>query len=284
MRPKSRPTVMISRWPRAGNAYDNFVIASDVAHRYANGMWSQLTVVLVFVPILVGQEQPNADDVVRRVALVYSQATQYHLVGEVKFSETRHRDGAIVNQATHRLLMAMQEPDKVHAEMTPAAGEQAIYVTSDGRTAWAYSPNRNEYMKLKPGPAPKEAVGESDVNDDGIVPYAMQVAHQALLAFEPSPGDRAIILREEEIPFGGGRADCFVVSIQGKPSPGSVTTWWVDKIRYVVLREDIRNESGLVTESASTLYTTVSLNEPLPDALFTFTPPRGARLVQQIGH
>lgn len=67
------------------------------------------------------------------------------------------------------------------------------------------------------------------------------------------------------------RTACYVVSVS-TASGGSAYTWWIDKLRYRILRED--------HGTSSTIYTTVKLDEPLPPELFTFVPPAGARKIE----
>jgi outer membrane lipoprotein-sorting protein len=78
----------------------------------------------------------------------------------------------------------------------------------------------------------------------------------------------ARIIREEAMDFGGAKAECYVVTFTERERK-TAYTWWIEKGRYRVLRED---HAG-----SSTVYTTIELNEALPDALFKFVPPAGAR-------
>ncbi len=81
----------------------------------------------------------------------------------------------------------------------------------------------------------------------------------------------AKFLREEAIELAGTKVDCYVVAVPVQGS-ASLYTWWVDKQRHRILRED--------DSVSSAVFTTIKLNEPLPDELFTFTPPPGARKLE----
>jgi outer membrane lipoprotein-sorting protein len=237
---------------------------------------------LVFGTIALAQDKPDASELLREVAKVYGNAKQCHLAGEAKISERLH-GAASERVSAHQFLIAFQAPDKVHLEMTPGDGGRAIYVVSNGKSAWLYSPTNNEYMKVQPGTAPATPMGDADVEVKTAVPYAMQMARQFLQAFEVGPQTTSAIVKDEDIAIGGERAACYVIAIKGRPGPGSVTTWWIDQKRHVLLREEIQNETKTSSESATTVYTTVSIDEPLPDALFLFTPPPKARLVKRMG-
>ena len=81
--------------------------------------------------------------------------------------------------------------------------------------------------------------------------------------------DGAKLRREEEIEFSGAKIICYVVSVPEKwPGP---YTWWIDKASHRIMRED--------TGDGSTVYTTVKLGGPLPDGLFKFEPPPGAKKI-----
>jgi hypothetical protein len=58
-----------------------------------------------------------------------------------------------------------------------------------------------------------------------------------------------------------------------------MNSWWIDKSRFVVLRDDQKGALDPTVEGSTTLWTTTKLNEPIPDDLFVFKPPPGARLV-----
>lgn len=74
--------------------------------------------------------------------------------------------------------------------------------------------------------------------------------------------------------FASAKVDCFVVSVS-MHEPGykeQSEMWWIEKARNRVLRIDY--------SVGSTIFTTISLNEPLQDDLFRFVPPPGSRSSQ----
>jgi hypothetical protein len=63
-----------------------------------------------------------------------------------------------------------------------------------------------------------------------------------------------------------------------------VRTYWIDKTRNIVLRErferkpeSIGPDSNLGDLESTSTVTRLSLNEPVPDGLFVFAPPEGAK-------
>jgi outer membrane lipoprotein-sorting protein len=234
---------------------------------------------LALIPIVApGQQYPDAAEVLRRVSETYSKAGQYHLAGETTIT-VEPVDGDISEPVIQTFSIAMQEPRRVRLEMSTGDPDTNLHVVSDGTRAWGYFPARKEYRQLKLRPAAATASNESSLEDDDLVGRAILTARQALHRFRVRPGVRGRILREEKVAAAGRVSDCLVVSLPGQPSPISTSTWWVDKERYVVLREDSRNTTEMLIESSSTLYSTVRLDEQLPEALFTFVPPPGARPV-----
>jgi hypothetical protein len=75
-------------------------------------------------------------------------------------------------------------------------------------------------------------------------------------------------LREETLEVAGAKIPCFVLTVK-PPRSSLVYTWWIDKTRFRILREDDAGNSAL--------FTTIRLGEPMADERFKFTPPPGAR-------
>jgi hypothetical protein len=89
-----------------------------------------------------------------------------------------------------------------------------------------------------------------------------------------SEGD-ARLVREESIEIGNTKADCYVIQFQSARIPRPVTTWWIDKRRFLVLRDD--QEGGPAPlEGSRTIWTRTQVGG-VPDDLFLFTPPPGAK-------
>ena len=63
-----------------------------------------------------------------------------------------------------------------------------------------------------------------------------------------------------------GNVACYVVSLSDR---NTQYTWWIDNKNSQVVRED--------SDKVSTIFTTIKLGEALPDELFKFAPPPGAR-------
>ncbi len=100
---------------------------------------------------------------------------------------------------------------------------------------------------------------------------------------------QATILDEEDVEIEGTKIPCYVVQAEYAQSkeeaeaPPSIKTYWIDKGRFVVLREslqyhvDSRTFGPPADIKLTSSLTKVRLNEPVPDDLFVFTPPDGAK-------
>ncbi|MDR3701382.1 MAG: redoxin domain-containing protein [Candidatus Sulfopaludibacter sp.] len=109
----------------------------------------------------------------------------------------------------------------------------------------------------------------------------------------PRGVQNARILREEPLTLQGSAVPCYVIEVERPRNlPGSnqlVTreTYWIDKARYLVLKS---TSSTLPTapdvpggtSQRGIQVTRVASGDAVPDSLFQFTPPAGAKLVDRI--
>jgi outer membrane lipoprotein-sorting protein len=210
-----------------------------------------------------GQAPPDVAEILKKVGETYKGVSQYELVAEGTL-KMPGKTGAPVHVHTR---VAFRAPNRYRLEGTiPGLSEEnsnfdesvAVY---DGSALWFYLPKSNQYASI---PADKLA---ADDEGSAHTPQAMdQVAMQKYrVAADFIVG--ATFLRDDEIELAGAKVSCYVVSVPEEwPGP---YTWWIDKETHRILRED--------KSDGSTVYTTIRLGEPLPDSLFRFEPPPGAR-------
>jgi outer membrane lipoprotein-sorting protein len=99
-----------------------------------------------------------------------------------------------------------------------------------------------------------------------------------------SMASRAKIVREESCTTNGVRAECYVLEIEAETlSPeviSGVYTLWVDKQRYIDLRDDLSVVDKVEgTYTNSILYNVAKIGIDPPEKLFSFTPPKDTREV-----
>jgi hypothetical protein len=67
-----------------------------------------------------------------------------------------------------------------------------------------------------------------------------------------------------------------VIQFQSVRRPPSISTWWIDKRRFLVLRDDQAGGPNPSFVGSSTVWIRTQI-DGVPDDLFIFTPPPGAK-------
>ena len=144
---------------------------------------------------------------------------------------------------------------------------------SDGTNEWRWYPWRKQYWEE---PVDKSTGAMPSPPDAGWLGWLKEI-DKKLAAGKLQP--------PETIEVGGKPVDCMVivglppVKEWSDPSMKRQTTYWVDRDRKVLIREQLTIVSTVPQHpfnfAYTTTYTTVELNPTLPDSLFTFVPPKG---------
>lgn len=227
----------------------------------------------LLAPPAAGQSPPAVSDILRQVQERYANARQYRFAVNKSGEETGF------------LQIAVRKPDQFHFEadgrvIDGADAFHRVTMVSNGSTAWNYLGEPRQYTRKKIT-LPLLDTEPPAVTPETFVLQADTVFLSRYAAFATTP-DHARFLRQETIAAAGGRTECYVIEFQA-PLPGyrDNYTWWVDKQRYLVLREDTQPASSR-RPASSVVYTVAAIDEPLPDDLFHFAPPAGARQVDQL--
>lgn len=210
------------------------------------------------------QSAPNVADILKKVAAAY-RVTQYDLVVE----------GTEVNARTSRTIttharFAFRAPDRYRLEgpmpglISPGSDPDRSAVVDDGSELWLYVGGQNQYREIPVSELAGMGMGDVRGWRPEALDHFVMWRYRDAATFAPE----ATMLGRESIPFDGGNVDCYMILVAPKPG-GPKYTWWVDTKRYFVLRED--------NADTITRYTSIRLGEPLPDDLFKFVPPAGAR-------
>jgi outer membrane lipoprotein-sorting protein len=209
----------------------------------------------------VAQTPPDVAEILKKVGETYTAGKSYEFVFDVT-----SQDGS-----TSHVLIAFKAPKRYRMEggvplaETPGMDLRDARIICDGTTVWFALPKSNQYAAIAVKGLDANAPGDlGDVLPEAVDDFAMS---QFRRAADLAPAAR--FLREESIHIKGAKIDCFVVTLIDE---GAASTWWIDKASYRVRRADREDESNVFTE--------IKLNEPLPDALFRFTPPPGARKIE----
>jgi outer membrane lipoprotein-sorting protein len=212
---------------------------------------------------------------VRKVIDVYKQASSFSL--SVTTTRRSIADQQVTKEVVLKFKLAAKSPDKLRMEADAASAamfglglETEMVSVSNGRNSAAYFPQLNQYVVDNT----EDSSSVVDSMRNTVLP-----PHGAKLEAE-----NARLLREASIETDAGPTTCYVIEIPEEKEPGIYPqsyTWWVEKGSNKLLREDRRRVAPRGSDESITVYQTVKLDEPLPEELFVFTPPPGARKVEQ---
>ena len=229
------------------------------------------------------QPAPDARALLQQVTDAYRALTSYHYEGTMAIQMI---GSGMDTTLTVPVTMAADRAGRSHVEVLNPA--MSVVMVSDGKQTTTYLPGLGQYMR-KPAEAPAGA--------DSAMPRPPQ-GTPILRYFSPLEGlVSGSVTGSQAVALAGTSSDCWVVRVDVTP-PGalsrdstarSVTTYWVDKARHLILRDSthitMRNPAtGAPMEvRQATIWTLGRFDQPLEDALFAFTAPAGAREVASFG-
>jgi len=214
------------------------------------------------------QTLPDVAEILKQVSETYRGVSQYDLVAE----QTLKLPGNNAPTLVHTRI-AFRAPNQYRLEGTiPGLADgdsnfDETVMVYDGVALWFYLPKSNQYASIPANQLAADSEGSAHTPEatDQVAMRRYRVAADFVQG--------ARFLNEEGIQVGSAKVDCYVVSVPERwPGP---YTWWIDKKSHRVLRE--------VTSDQTTVYTVIKLGEPLPDSLFKFEPPPGARRLELNG-
>jgi outer membrane lipoprotein-sorting protein len=244
--------------------------------------WLLITV-LFFPATSFAQLTPT--ELLRRVKATYAGANQFQFATRVVERragvETTGSDEIAVDKRGRVWFKAVGSG----AIVWSGGREESVLITvADGREVWVYLEQQKLYKKAEGNPDPRNA----DADDDSIDSprsFARKVMDATFVRYATFAGmsSRAKIVRDENCSANGVRSECYVVEISGETlSPRVVTnvyTLWVDKQRFLVLRDDYKIADKAGTYTNSIVYDVAKIGVEIPEKLFSFTPPQGVKEV-----
>ena len=218
----------------------------------------------LLAPGAMPQARPDVKEILAHVSQTYA-VSSYEF-----FATARAKNAGAAKSAPDLVHLAFQgNRYRMEGALPGMAAEEpglgAGVIVYDGSAIWMYLHKTNQYVSIPASELTADAPGDlGDMRPEAMDTFMMW-RYRGATKFSEST-----LLREEAIAFAGAKADCYVlkVSVTGR----STYTWWVDKKRYLVLRED--------NAESSTVYTAIKLNQALPEELFQFTPPAGAQKIE----
>lgn len=258
-----------------------------------------LVALLLIIPQAPTQTQ-NVDQalaILRDVASVYRTAKTCYFEGTIT---AEVKSEGIEAKIESSFVWAAVSPTKIRMQVKSPMME--MLVVSDGPTFWEYMPQSKKYTRKQSEPTTVTSRGIDNVDRtsdkaDHARMWALAVG-VAIPKFDDIAESlkEARLLRQETLEIDGTSVVCDVIeadydsgSTRNKHRPMQKTLW-VDKGRYVVLREAFASEFGnggsdrLGSPRIVTTFSKVKVNEPLADDLFVFTPPADAREIRDFNH
>lgn len=235
---------------------------------------------------LMSQSRSDAKEILSRVSRTYKGLASFQLeaksIVDVKGERGESRIESLIS-------LAAVKPGRIRMEIKGPLMDMTF--VCNNTFTWEYMPKSNTYTK---NPSTLAKIASRGIDNVERMhdkwQYVRILAAGLGMSLPTYEGiDRQLrsprIRGEEPIELNGATINCFVVE-GDYDDPGvdqgirsSPRTYWIDQDRYLVLREQhpIKIKSDSLDRISTTNFTLAEINGPLPEALFTFTPPEGAR-------
>lgn len=227
--------------------------------------------------------QQDATELIRQVVSNFKTATSYHFESA---TETEMTSELSRSWSKSRLTVAKDQQGRVRFETVASIG--AFTVVFDGRTLWIASGDTREFVRTSWNGPLSEAKGDGPVAAQALRQMMFMMTSMERLQEHVTKAER---IGEETLEVGGLAVECVVVRADytlpgfGTGITSLTRTLWIDKQRGVVLREDTFTRGKLapsrpfdeMEQRHRTYYAVASINQPVANSLFAYTPPRNFR-------
>jgi len=229
--------------------------------------------------LLSAQDLPDARKLIKETGDILLAHKSYQLEQRAVVDVT----GSLPARVEMVVKIAASHPGRLRIESSGKMGDSLI--VSNGEATWMYIGALKQYTKTAAAATPESLVRS-------LVPGMAGVMDQ-LKAKDPYVS--AKITGEEQVEVDGQKYDCYVVEarLDTITLPGSIEMangiqkLWVDKVSKLTLKQTMTAtmQGGSLTAPAqmneATTVISQKLDAPMTDAVFTFTPPEGAKLVPE---
>jgi len=219
-------------------------------------------------------DQPDARTLIAQSAVATKKYQSYQLESVVTVDM---RGGHLDTRLEMPSSISVRRPDRMRIYSKSQAGTMTI--ASDGEHTWFYLSAVKKYVK-------RNAVGlpEAAVSNSGLLPKGLPDVAQAVKSTR--------ITGEDTIDVAGTKIPCWMVETtfgqillpeQHLVIRNAVQTTWISRADKLSLQNtfsgevDMAGVSEPVIMTQSTRTTALRLNPKLPDSVFLFTPPAGAK-------
>lgn len=219
-------------------------------------------------------------DWIGKISRTYSSLSSYYIEA-ISINDQQQDESRDLTE--NPMVLAQARPGKFRLELkSPFMGASVI---SDGKTTWHYMAQGHQYSK---GPADADKKEQNPFLPENYVEQYAKLADEV---------DIARLAGDETISFEGKAVECAVVEYTVKVSgPKAVTAakaapqWhklWIEKSRFLVLQESWSEPPmdfmGIeMKTSRKIVFKTIRINEPVPNSVFSFVPPKNALEVEEV--
>ncbi len=249
-------------------------------HRLLRPLALRTTFALLLAGQALAQAPSRELEILRRVSDNYRALRSYEL--RARISVELSVQG---RQQTEdlSLVLAASRPGRLREEVQhPQQGSLRI---SDGHQTWTYVAGLDQYTREQAAAPDPTEMDSARIASEGGISASLLYTYRTLDQGVKS----ARILRDETLPFEGGSRSCYVMEVD-YASPSTATgveelprLLWIDRERHVALKSQLRNRQSsrgqTIERTETVVYTRVSLDRPVPESLFVFHPPAGAKEV-----
>ena len=230
--------------------------------------------------------------ILQRITDKYKSARSYIIEGSMEMALMSK--GVRMFSITVPFVIAGVYPYHCRFEMKNSA--MGVIKVCDGEQTWTYFESQNKYMF---GPYIALDTSSDKGALDALRPEAPPVFGVGLLSATPGGAIEDFeIVDEDTIMYSGQVVPCTVLQYRvpadgdesgGKDGVSVLVTNWIDPVRDLILKNEVfgamPQDSSMAFSAefrAMTSYTRISIDEAVPDSLFTFTPPDSAEFIEDV--
>jgi len=239
------------------------------------------------------QDTGGALELLDQVGRHYAEAKSYHIESIV---ESRSQSELSSDWSKEYLSAEQATGKRYRFEGRTSTGSGIV--VSDGVTEWNLYRSYGQYTKKAAGTYTPYT--KTLIMLDNRPEFEASNMRTSLATMSDSIKS-AHFLKDAAVSIEGHRVSCFVVTFGPedllKPFPSGRTTQtiWIDKARKTIVKTLVVSDSGIPYDpghppthpisrhvETDTIYPVVSLDDPIPDRDFAFSPPEDALLVDSL--
>jgi outer membrane lipoprotein carrier protein len=203
-------------------------------------------------------EEP-AEDAQEPATILKRASTAYTNMKSMRANFVQRRENPLLGSSmTSRGRLFQRKPDRFLLKFTEPDGD---VIVSDGRYFWLYYPSIDSKQVLR-SPTSEDGAGAVDLQAQFIGDPLRRFTHKS----------------EGRETFNGRSTHVLTLTPRDKNAGYRTLKVWIDAQDYLVRRFLITEQTGALVEFQ---LTNLVVNPTLPDEIFRFTPPPGARVVER---